>query len=506
MKMKKNKNYICIHGHFYQPPRENPWLNVIELQESASPYRDWNERINKECYSANAESPIQNDQQQTLKMINNYALINFNFGPTLLSWIEKYDAYTYARILEADKISLAQFSGHGSAIAQAYNHIIMPLANRRDKITQITWGKRDFEFRFKRKPEGMWLPETAVDIETLELMVDQGIKYVILAPKQARMIKPATSNRWREVNESEIDTQKPYLCRLPSGADISIFFYDGGLSNAIAFAGVLENGERFIHEIMATFKKKALSPRITHIAVDGETFGHHHKFGNMALSYFIDHFGKGQDAQLINYAAYLHKFPPTCEIKIKENTAWSSEIGVERWRSDKGGCLHYKEGWNQQWRMGLRESLDWLRDRLIKVYEEEVGKMTAYPWELRDDYISILLDGSEKSINEFFDDHQLAQLSIEQRRKLMVLLDIQKNAMLMFTSCGWFFDDVSGLETRQILQYAAYALHLLEENFKISLEEPFLDILETAKSNIPEMKNGRKVYEVYIRPMVLAGR
>ncbi len=279
--------YICIHGHFYQPPRENPWLEEIELQDSAYPYRNWNERIAAECYAPNAASRILDAHEYIANIVNNYAKISFNFGPTLLIWLERFEPEIYQTILEADRLSQEKFSGHGSAIAQAYNHMILPLANERDKRTQIVWGIKDFEYRFKRQPEGMWLPETAVDIATLEILADCGIRFTILAPRQAKRVKRIEDADWGNVNESNLDTQQPYLCRLPSKKEIVIFFYDGPISQDIAFGGLLNNGEAFAHRLVQAFPKEPHESKMVHIATDGETYGHHHRFGNMALSYCL---------------------------------------------------------------------------------------------------------------------------------------------------------------------------------------------------------------------------
>jgi len=232
--------YLCIHCHFYQPPRENPWLESIELQESAYPYHDWNERITAECYEPNAASRILTTDNRIIRIVNNYSRISFNVGPTLLSWMANRAPETYQAILDADRESQQRFSGHGSAIAQVYNHMIMPLANRRDKQTQVFWGIRDFESRFNRAPEGMWLAETAVDIETLEVLAANGIQFTILAPSQARHERRVTTTKFKNVEGGKIDPTRPYVCNLPSGRSINLFFYDGPISRAVAFEGLLQ--------------------------------------------------------------------------------------------------------------------------------------------------------------------------------------------------------------------------------------------------------------------------
>src|SRR5687768_17613344 len=280
---------ICIHGHFYQPPRENPWLEAIELQDSAAPYHDWNERITRECYAPNAVSRILDDQGLIVKLVNNYSKISFNFGPTLLSWLEIKAPEVYAAILEADRQSRDRFSGHGAAMAQVYNHMIMPLANSRDRATQTLWGIRDFERRFKRAAEGMWLPETAVDLESLELLAQFGLTFVILAPHQAGRIRRMGVTAWRGIRGAGIDPRMPYRQQpRPRGA-IAIFVYGGPIARAVAFEGLLTHGDRFIDRLTGAFAPAQDRPQIVHLATDGEYYGHHHRYGDMALAYVLEH-------------------------------------------------------------------------------------------------------------------------------------------------------------------------------------------------------------------------
>ncbi|MBF0569244.1 MAG: glycoside hydrolase, partial [Candidatus Omnitrophica bacterium] len=286
--------YVCIHGHFYQPPRENPWLEEVELQPSAAPYHDWNERISAECYARNGASRILDSQGRIIEIVNNYSKISFNLGPTLLSWMEKKDPDAYRAVLEADRLSRERFSGHGGAMAQVYNHMIMPLSSSRDKRTQIIWGLKDFEHRYQRKPEGMWLAEAAVDLESLDLMAEQGIKFTVLAPHQAKRTRKITTveREWAPEDEEHIDLRRPYLCRLPSGRTIALFFYDGPISLAVAFEGLLHSGESFANRILGAFDRKATEDQMVHIATDGESYGHHHKFGDMGLAYGLHYIEK----------------------------------------------------------------------------------------------------------------------------------------------------------------------------------------------------------------------
>src|SRR5690606_20342895 len=307
------EKYICIHGHFYQPPRENAWLEVIEVQDSAHPYHDWNERISAECYAPNTASRILNEKGVIKNIINNYSKISFNFGPTLLSWMEGHDPETYQAILEADRQSQKIFDGHGSAMAQVYNHMILPLANSRDKETQIIWGIKDFEHRFKRKPEGMWLAETAVDSESLELLAKHGIKFTVLAPRQAKAVREIGETAWTSVDTSTLDTRRPYLHKLKSGNSIVLYFYDGDISQGVAFNGLLNDGKKFAHRLIDSFDNQLTEPQLVHMATDGETYGHHHKHGDMALAFALDYIEKQKNCHLTNYAQFLTKFPPTYE-------------------------------------------------------------------------------------------------------------------------------------------------------------------------------------------------
>lgn len=493
--MKKNNKYICIHGHFYQPPRENAWLEFVEIQKSAKPFHDWNERINFECYAPNTAARILNDAQKITKIINNYEFISFNFGPTLLSWMEINDPSTYESILEADKKSTTHFGGHGSAIAQVYNHIIMPLANESDQITQVIWGIKDFESRFKRKPKGMWLAETAVCTQTLEILCDHGIEFTILAPRQARQFRANDQSEWHDVNNN-LDTTQPYKCILPSGRSISLFFYDGNISQSVAFNGLLNNGKVFANALISAFSNND-KPQLSHIATDGETYGHHHRYGEMALSDCINYIQSIDNVSITNYSQYLELYPPTLEIRIHENSSWSCVHGIERWRNDCGCCTGNNPSWNQKWRAPLRNALDWLRDALIQLYNDNAHKYFLVPKDARNDYINIVLDRSEWIRNQFFSKHANRNLIEAEVIDALRLLEMQRNAMLMYTSCGWFFDEISGIETNQILQYALRAMQLAKQLNGIDLETEFEKMLALAPSNVYE--NGSIAYKQIVK-------
>jgi alpha-amylase/alpha-mannosidase (GH57 family) len=496
--------YVCIHGHFYQPPRENPSLEYVELQDSAYPYHDWNERITAECYAPNAASRIMDAENRIARIMNNYSRISFNFGPTLLSWLQEKSPSVYASIQDADKVSQESFGGHGSAIAQAYNHMIMPLANRRDKRTQAIWGLRDFQYRFGRMPEGMWLPETAVDLETLDILAELGIKYTILAPRQASRVRKIGARSWKDVSGDRIDPTRAYLVRLPSRRKMNVFFYDGPIARAVAFEGLLDNGEHFAHRLLSGFSEDRDWPQLMHIATDGESYGHHHHFGEMALSYALDHIDREQLAKVTIYAEFLEKHPPTHQVEIFENSSWSCVHGIERWRSNCGCNSGGHDDWNQQWRGPLRAAFDWLRDSLAPCYEEKAKTLLKDPWSARNDYIEVILDRSEESVKRFFSRHAVRELQPQERVTALKLLEMQRHAMLMYTSCGWFFDELSGIETVQVIHYAGRSLQLGVDVFNSSgLEAQFLARLAEAHSNLPEFKDGAVIYEKFVKPAVV---
>jgi alpha-amylase/alpha-mannosidase (GH57 family) len=495
------ERYVCIHGHFYQPPRENPWLEAVEIQDSAFPYHDWNERITAECYAPNAVSRILNAEGQITEIVNNYSKISFNFGPTLLAWLEIHAPDTYHAILAADRDSQTNFGGHGSALAQAYNHMIMPLASKRDKQTQVHWGIRDFEKRFGRKPEGLWLPEAAVDMETLEILVGHGIRFTLLSPRQARRVRLLGGRAWRDVSGGRIDPSTAYRQRLASGRHIDLFFYDGPISQAVAFEGLLDNAEYLAGRLMGGFTESRSWPQLVHIATDGETYGHHHTHGDMALASVLRHIESNNLAKITNYAQFLEIHPPTHEVEIFENSSWSCVHGIERWRSHCGCNSGGHSGWTQEWRGPLREALDWLRNALLPRFEAKGAEFFDDPWTARNDYIDVVLDRGGESVAAFFGRHSRGNLAAGEKIAALKLLELQRHAMLMYTSCGWFFDELSGIETVQVIQYAGRAIQLSGDLFGDGLEAEFLSRLERAKSNISENRDGKVIYEKFVQPV-----
>ncbi|HEV3445130.1 MAG TPA: DUF3536 domain-containing protein, partial [Gemmataceae bacterium] len=490
--------YICVHGHFYQPPRENPWLEAVEVQDSASPFHDWNERITRECYGPNSRARLVDQSGKIIDLINNYAWMSYNFGPTLLAWLEQGAPEVLQGIVEGDRVSRERRHGHGNALAQVYNHIIMPLASPHDQRTQVLWGIADFRKRFGREPEGMWLAETAVNISSLEALAVAGIRFTVLAPRQARRWRKLGEERWAEIPEG-VDPSRAYLCRLPSGKAISLFFYDGMISRQVAFERLLDSGEKFLGRLKQGFDDSRQHAQLMHIATDGESYGHHHPFGDMALAYVLSQLSKNGDIKLTNYGEFLELHPPEWEVEIVENSSWSCVHGVERWRSNCG--CNSGRGWQQEWRGPLRQAFDTLKNRLDLLFERRGKELLADPWKARDGYSQVILDRSDESVRKFLKDYgrQQPALSEQEIREAGWLLEMQRHGLLMYTSCGWFFDEISGLETTQCLRYAARAMQLAR-HFEQDYEEEFVKILEKAPSNISRYKNGRAVWEQLIRP------
>lgn len=507
--MQENKPvYLTVHGHFYQPPRENPWLETIEMQDSALPFHDWNARITSECYMPNSVARIVNNINNILDIVNNYSLMSFNFGPTLLSWLEVHAPKTYERIIEADRQSIEEHSGHGNAMAQNYNHIIMPLASENDKYTQVIWGIKDFQYRFGRKPEGMWLAETAIDYETIKVLVECGIKYTVLSPYQAQKVKKVCDGdgAWQDVSWGNVDPGQAYRYFLKdgSGKHLDLFFYDGSISKSVAFENLLQNGDKFINRLKDGISSTRHYPQIVNIATDGESYGHHTKFGDMALAYALKKRAGEVGFKLTNYAEYLEKHPPLWQVELKEVSSWSCFHGVGRWMEDCGCSTGAQAGWNQKWRKPLREALDWLRDQLAEIYEKHAGKFFKDPWGARNKYIDVILDRNESSIERFFKCQAVKTLSHAEKVEAIKLLEMQRQAMLMYTSCGWFFSELSGIETVQIMKYAARAMQIAEEFSERDIEEKFLFILSQAISNIPGYGTGRDIYLKWVKPSIVS--
>ncbi len=517
--------YLIIHGHFYQPPRENPWMLAIEPQESAAPYDDWNIRINRECYAPNAFSRLLDGEGRIKRLVNNYQYLSFNFGPTLLSWLASNDPDAYARLLSADRTAAARMGGHGPALAQVYNHIIMPLANDRDKITEVRWGIADFKARFGREPEGMWLAETAVDLKTLEILSREGIKFTVLSQTQAEKTRPLPAKAakktrskksgetpWLDVSGGRIDPREPYRVFWGRGAKdyIDVFFYDGPVSRAIAFENLLFDGPTFLRRIEEAFGEPAADggPRLVNLATDGESYGHHFAHGDMALAWLFNHLKENSGIIISNYGHYLSLFPPRKEAVIYENSSWSCAHGVERWRSDCGCNTGGGGGrWNQKWRTPLRNGLRRLGDHLAEIFESEAGRFLKNPWEARDDYVKILLaDYGDEAKADFLRKHAPPDFDPKNSADLWRLMESQLMSLYMFTSCGWFFDDISGLEPVRNLTYALRAIELAQNFTRADLAEGFLKYLAQITPNAPEFAGGLDIWRRLVLPNSLNGR
>ena len=481
---------FILHAHFYQPERLNPWTGALDPEPSAAPDRDWNARILRECYAPNGAARVFDSRRRVERIVNNYERLSFNFGPTLLTWMERTHPRTYAKMLDGDFRSSVRL-GHGNALAQAYNHMILPLASSRDRRTQILWGLADFRARFRREPEGMWLPETAIDQATVDALIDAGVRFTVLAPTQAGRVQ-TDDGSWRDA-DGDVDTSMPYRLRHSdgSGRAMAAFFYDGALAQGLAFdpatvdAAVLV--ERLAH---------APGEGLVHAALDGETFGHHHAFGELGLAYALFELAEREGLEPTNYAAALAAQPPRLDAEVVggEGSAWSCAHGVGRWQRDCGCVTDSQPGWNQEWRGPLRAALDVVREAAAAAFEQRGGALLKDPWAARDDYIHVRLE--QLSRTEFLDRHMLGQLDEEQRVDAWTLLEAQRHAMVMYTSCGWFFADVSGIETVYVLRSAARVLGLLDELGvdTTPVRAELLERLGEARSNKPEAGTGADVW------------
>lgn len=489
--------YVCVHGHFYQPPRENPWLDAIDAQPSAAPYHDWNARVTAECYAPNTAARILDDAGRIQHIINNYAWMSFNVGPTLMRWLAQHEPVTYAGIVAADKEGMTRFGGHGPAMAQVYGHLIMPLATPRDRRTQVAWGVADFRYHYGRDPEGMWLAEAAVCTDSLEAMAEYGIKFTVLAPHQAAAVRPLHGGEWQSTALNAIDTSMPYMVKLPSGRAIAVFFYNGSVSQAIAFQGLLNSGEALAEGLLGNAPADPTIPHLSHVATDGETYGHHHRHGEMALAYALHHIEREGLAQITVYGEYLELYPPTHEAQIVEQSSWSCAHGVERWRSDCGCHTGGAHGWNQAWRGPLRRAFDWAAMQVDAQWEKTAAQVFRHPWQARDAYIDIINDPSDDTVARFMAKHARTK----ERYPALALLELQRQLMQSYTSCAWFFNDISGIETIQVMRYAARMLQLAAQTMGLDLEEGFHEQLEQVVGNTGE--TAAELYTQQVKPLML---
>lgn len=462
--MMPGSHSVVIHAHFYQPPRDNPWLDQVEREPSAAPAHDWNERIEQECYRAVIAARVPGSDGQIGRILNTLEWISYDVGPTLLEWMETEAPATYFEIIAADRRSAARLQGHGNAIAMPYHHIILPLASRRDKTTEVRWGIADFRRRFGREPEGMWLPETAVDDETLDVLAAEGIKFTIVAPHQVAAPPPrGLPGRYRTGN----------------GREIALFVYDGPISHDVAFGPLIRDANAWIDRLQAP-DATGRRPALRSVATDGETYGHHHHFGEMALAATIEALRHAPDARIENYAAFLARTPATTEVELVAPSSWSCSHGVERWRSDCGCRVHNDPSTSQAWRAPLRQALDWLAAELHQHFVTEARRFFPDPWGARDAFAIL---GAPTDV------------PVRGRE----LLEMERHVLRMFTSCGWFFDDLGGIETLQVLKYAARAVELVGSS-GVELERGLVERLRAARSNEPPLGTGADLYRRQVKP------
>ncbi len=471
---------VVVHGHFYQPPRENPWTGLVPEQPSAAPFHDWNERIERECYGPITEARVLDGKGRELRRVNALARMSFDFGPTLLEWLEQRAPDTYGAILEADQESCERLDGHGNAMAMAFHHTILPLSDARDRHTEIRWGVADFRSRFGRDPEGMWLPETAVDMATLTALAEEGIRFTVLAPHQVVQAP---------------DRGLPGLVVTPSG-EVAVFVYDGRLSHAVAFGDLVRDGERWAKTMSRPLAGEG--PSLRAICTDGETFGHHHEFAEMGLAAALEHMEQDPDVLVESFASFLARNPPQVEVELVEETSWSCAHGVERWRSACGCRADTRVESSQSWRAPLRAALEWLAEGLHQIYQSEAAELFDDPWVARDDYGAVVVAGSTEAAEAFLRERLLPSADPTARERALSLLEMERDALRLFTSCAWFFDDLARLEPRQVLTYAAHALELAGPVGE-ALREGFVERLARARANDPADGSAAELFEGIVR-------
>jgi alpha-amylase/alpha-mannosidase (GH57 family) len=494
------RRLLCLHGHFYQPPRENPWIEEIEVQDSADPFHDWNERIAAECYGPNGAARLKSPADRIVDIVNNYVHVSFNFGPTLLAWLERRRPEVYSHVLEADARSVEQ-RGHGNALAQGYNHAILPLASPRDRRTQIRWGIADFRRRFHRDPEGFWLPETAADAATLAALAEEGIRFTVLSPYQAVRVR-APGGPWQDATGARFDPTRPYKVRA-GGRELVVFFYDGHIARDLAFGDALGSPDRLLLRLEGGFDPGRGHDELLTIAFDGETLGHHKKGGDETLAAALRSAARRAELEVVNLGQALERIPAEWEAEIADGSSWSCAHGIERWRSDCGCNAGGPHGWSQAWRAPLREALDGLRGRLDAIYEREGAALLPDPWETRDRYVEVVLDPDREDAADFLAREAGRTLGHDEVVRALRLLEMQRQAGLMFTSCGWFFSELSGIETVQVLRYAARAIQLARDLVGLDLEPGFEAALAKAPSNDPNLRDGGRVYRTLVKPSVV---
>ena len=488
---------LCIHGHFYQPPREDPWLGSILAEPSAAPMRNWNERITRESYAPMAWARRLDSRGKITDLLNSYEWISFNAGPTLLRWMRHSFPRVLERMVDGDAKSRARW-GHGNAIAQIYHHIIMPLASAEDRAIETRWAIDDFRHYFGRDPEGMWLSECATDLPSLESLAEQGIRFVILAPRQARAV--VENGVAVPVHEGSLEVGEPYKVSLPSGKSITAVFYHGKLSQAIAFEGLLRNGESFWQRIAGEANSMAWRGRessLLTLATDGETYGHHFTFGEMALAYVLAQSVSGRDnIHLTNLPAYIAAHPPQREVLIWEPSSWSCVHGVERWRSDCGCTDGGHPNWNQRWRAPLRSALNVARDAVKQHFFTAGQECFTDPGAALMAYGEVLAapQKAEAFAAAWFKDNGATN------DKAWKLLDMQEQSLASFASCAWFFDDIARIEPENGMTFALRSMNIMRETGGADVLGSFVAELEKAQPNQNEYGTGKDVFTSEVLP------
>jgi alpha-amylase/alpha-mannosidase (GH57 family) len=496
---------LVIHGHFYQPPRENPWTDEVSREPSALPYHDWNERILSECYRANAFARVYGAGGRLQTLVNNYSHLSFNVGPTLARWIDKVDPTTSQRLRAGDE-DQRKALGAGGALAQVWGHPIAPLCSPRDRRTQIRWGLDDFEHRFGRKADGIWLPETAADPATLESLIEAGLSYTILAPEQIGAVRPP-GGAWKTVTRDTVDTGRAYrfVHGDGSGRSLALAVFDGPLSRELAFGTATRDSESLLAAVSASAARSSVATRrLVLAASDGELYGHHKKFADLTLAHVNAVAATARGLEVTNLGAFLRAEPPVWEAELAkgpggEGTAWSCHHGLGRWQRDCGCSMRPREesGWNQAWRTPLRSALDHLRDRAADLYTEMGGELLADPWAARDEFGAVL-EAPPEQRQHFLARRGRSRLRGSLRgtqRRVALLLEMQRACLLMYASCGWFFDDVAGVESALVIRQAAYALDLWKDLGGKPPTEAVLDVLAQAHSNMPGAGTGADVFQ-----------
>lgn len=497
------RNYLIIHGHFYQPPREDPWTGVVPYQESAYPHHDWNKRITKECYAANSASRTLDPQGRITSILNNYEYLSFNFGPTLMQWLKREAPNVYERIVEADKTSRERRRGHGNALAQGYNHTILPLDSPEDLTTQVVWGMEDFQSHFNRDPEGIWLPEAAVNLPVVDELIRQGIRFIVLSPWQGQAYAREGQNRWKQLHGHPMPSDRAYRIERPGGS-LGVFFYNHTLASGISFEHFLLNADS-LYDRFKVHKHEDSPSHLINTATDGEIYGHHEPYGDMCLAAFSRLTAEREDFEWTNYGEYLELNPPKTLVQLRSGeeergSSWSCYHGVSRWYKDCGCSTGGQENWNQQWRAPLREAFQRLSEKLREIYFERMSELSSTdPAEIRNRYSQVLTgkDSPEEFAKAYLDRTQPKATRITQ---FLELLEGQKFCLYSFTSCGWFFSEISGIEPTQNMKYALKAIRFYQDYTEEDLYEVLREPLSRAVSNLPDKGTGDQILQSMIIP------